>query len=190
MDGLTISNGDDAIAMSNGGRGLYIYNIPAGDIAGGSVTPFIEEDFVVYKARWSPDDKSLYFFGGPDAAGGGTDGLYRFDLDNRVLTRIFNRQPGHRIYVDVAQATNGTTLIATSLDGSLQLYDGSGNPITLTNAPVGDNFVFNCDATQVLHRVPGTRKTRLAISQLSGGTSTWAEGRVQPIADWMPRQPC
>ena len=187
--GLTFSNADDAIAMSNGSRGLYIYDIPANDIGGGSITQHISEDFIVYKARWSPDDNSLYFFGGPDD-GQSSEGLFRYDLDFGNPVKLIDRQAGHHIYLDVAHPAAGETLIATTLDGFLQMYDGNGAPVQLLSPLAGDNFVFNCDASAVLHRAADTRQTTLAISHLSGGTTIWAEGRVQPIADWMPREPC
>lgn len=190
IGGLAFSNADDKIVFDNGGAGLSVYIIPEGDIYGGSVTTYIGDNFNVIFPRWSPDDKSVYFYGGPYVAEQWVTGLYRYDLASDTLTEILSRTNEHSLYLDVTEAPDGSTLIATGLNGALQLYDGAGNEVVTAYSPAGDNFEFNCDGSAVLHSQWGNRGNMLVISELAGGSSVYAERKVSPISSWMPVSPC
>lgn len=188
--GLAFSNADDRIAVDHCGAGLSVYTIPSDDIAGGSWTQVIGNDFNVIIPRWSPDDTSVYFYGGPYVAEQWVTGLYRYDFDNDQLALVLERTNDHSLYLDVAKNTNGETQIVTSLGGSMQFYDTSGAPVPATNPPEGDNFRFNCDASAVIHSQWGDRGNMLVISDLSGGSRVYADRKVRPISSWMTPSPC
>lgn len=190
LGGIAFSNADNKIAVDHGGRGLSVYSIPSGDIYAGSWTNYIGDDFNVIFPRWSPDDKSVYFFGGPYVDEQWVTGLYRYDFATGDLVKILDRTNSHGFYLDVAQGSNGQTLLVTSLDGVLKLYDATGGDVEAPTSPEGSIFRFNCDASAVIHSQYGKRGNALVISELSGGSSVYANRNVRPISSWMTLSPC